>query len=90
MIKESKFKPYQKVDMLTLLRIVGVKNYEKSRFSTYIWECKCDCGNICTINEHTLLKSNHFHSCGCYQKTQNTCLSSERRVPRRGIRMVSM
>ena len=55
------------IDMLTLESIVDC--YKVLKHYQYKWNCKCDCGNSCTILESTLEDSSHFHSCGCYQKT---------------------
>lgn len=49
----------QKFGKLTAIKIVGSdKNYNK------IWECQCDCGNICTAIAKEL-KFGHKKSCGC-------------------------
>ena len=83
-MSRSHLKPGQKVGLLTLNRIVGVKTKErrrkyKSRRSAEtkihiskefinVWECKCECGNTCTRTEYTLLQDN-IHSCGCYRRS---------------------
>lgn len=45
---------------LTALRYVG-----RSR-----WECKCDCGNVCTVQTCNLTNG-HTQSCGCIAKEQS-------------------
>lgn len=44
--------------MLVIKRIGTNKN------RNVLWECKCDCGNICTKSTGDLLNS-HVKSCGC-------------------------
>lgn len=45
---------------LTVIKLDTTKNGTR-------WLCKCDCGNIKSINAY-LLKSNATKSCGCYNK----------------------
>lgn len=45
------------------LIVIKRLNYSKLGH-TYLWECKCDCGNT-TIVRGTNLKSGHTISCGC-------------------------
>lgn len=63
-MKREQFTAGQKIDMLTLIRIVEERKYKRGK--TNIWECKCDCGKVCTITETSLAKHKHYHSCGCY------------------------
>lgn len=52
----------QRFGKLTALRWTGeVKN------SFYVWECRCDCGNIVTVQSGSL-QSGNTRSCGCYRK----------------------
>ena len=46
MPKNHKYKDEtgNKYNMLTLIKNVG-----KNRHGKYVWECLCDCGNVCTI-----------------------------------------
>ena len=48
----------KKFGKLTAIKIVGSKHGNK------IWECQCDCGNICTSIAKEL-KNGHKKSCGC-------------------------
>ena len=50
----------QKFGYLTVLKRL---NYSKTGH-TYLWECKCDCGNI-TIVRGSNLRTGHTISCGC-------------------------
>lgn len=45
------------------LTVIKRLNYSEPGH-TFLWECKCDCGNI-TIVRGTNLKSGHTISCGC-------------------------
>lgn len=53
-----------KFGKLKVLRFIGkvIKN-NKLR---YMYECKCDCGNI-VIRESNTLREDHICSCGCYK-----------------------
>ena len=46
--------------MLTAIRYSGKSNVSQNA----IWECKCDCGNICYVDSNNLT-SLHTTSCGC-------------------------
>ncbi|RKZ94767.1 MAG: hypothetical protein DRQ46_09415 [Gammaproteobacteria bacterium] len=46
---------------LTVLQDVGRKN------NRVLWECRCSCGNIVTVNSNTLRRGN-TQSCGCLNK----------------------
>lgn len=48
--------------LLTALEIIG-----KSKNGTYIWKCKCSCGNFTEVPS-TRLKAGKCKSCGCYRK----------------------
>lgn len=49
----------QKFNSLTALRMLETRNR-----GYVIWECKCDCGNLCQVSSGKLL-SNNTKSCGC-------------------------
>ena len=54
----------QKFNRLTVVEKVGI-----DRYRSYLWRCKCDCGNeIVVVGRH--IKSGHTKSCGCFQKEQ--------------------
>jgi len=48
------------VGKLTVLSLDDSKNNGIRRF----WKCKCDCGNIISVNTHRL-RENLINSCGC-------------------------
>lgn len=39
-----------------------------SGYKEIMWNCKCDCGNVVTINGHNI-RSGHTKSCGCLKVT---------------------
>ena len=41
---------------------------DRDKFGRAIWECKCDCGNICYIPSNSLVTGN-TQSCGCFKKS---------------------
>lgn len=47
-------------------RLVVVSRAETTHVSTR-WNCKCDCGNTCTVLAQNL-KKGHTTSCGCYRE----------------------
>lgn len=49
---------------LTVLKSIGVNKY-----GNHIWECKCDCGNLHTVNSAKLIQGK-TKSCGCLKKEQ--------------------
>lgn len=48
-------------------RLVVIKPDKKNRHGDLYWLCKCDCGNIKSING-TKLRNGWTRSCGCLQK----------------------
>ena len=50
----------QKFGKLTVLELVP----NKRKWRSSVWKCKCDCGNICEVDSHSLRKGN-TSSCGC-------------------------
>ena len=59
-MKQTKYEPGMKFNMLTLIRLTGkIKNNCKE------WECKCDCGNITYITTSNIKTTK---SCGCLRK----------------------
>lgn len=55
-----------KFGRLTVIRDSGKR--DKSR--GVIWECLCDCGNICNVRGWSL-KSGNTRSCGCFKKDES-------------------
>ena len=47
--------------------LTAVKRTEKKRGSSYLWECRCDCGNTVYVTANSLLSGN-TKSCGCIRK----------------------
>ena len=54
-------------------RLTVLKLSHKTEYGNYIWECKCDCGNI-HLTSTSNLKGKRTSSCGCL----NIELSTER------------
>ena len=46
------------------VRLVAIKRLDKKRGSSYLWLCKCDCGNYIETSANALLMGN-TGSCGC-------------------------
>ena len=49
--------------------VVTKKTDERTSKRYIIWECKCDCGNICKVDTHCLKQGNTM-SCGCLKGSQ--------------------
>lgn len=45
-------------------KLVAIRRTDKKRYTHFIWECKCDCGNICYVDGCNL-NGGHTLSCGC-------------------------
>lgn len=45
-------------------RLIAIKRTGKKKNNSQVWECKCDCGNICEVAEGSL-QSGKTNSCGC-------------------------
>lgn len=45
-------------------KLVAIRRTDKKRYTHFIWECKCDCGNVCYVDGCNL-KRGHTLSCGC-------------------------
>jgi hypothetical protein len=45
-------------------RLKAIKRTGKKKNNSQVWECKCDCGNICEVSSGAL-KSQKTNSCGC-------------------------
>lgn len=50
----------QRFGMLTAIKYAGYSNTSGNA----VWECKCDCGNICYVDSNNLVAL-HTLSCGC-------------------------
>lgn len=49
---------------LEVVSFSRMHRYPSGRFNIH-WNCKCECGNLCEVNQ-SALKSEHTRSCGCY------------------------
>ena len=47
--------------------LTAVRRTDKKRGSSYLWECRCDCGNTVYVTANSLLSGN-TKSCGCIRK----------------------
>lgn len=60
----------QKFGKLTVISLIQKKqryrNGKPNGF-TNIWQCQCECGNICNVTTENL-RNNHTRSCGCLKK----------------------
>lgn len=55
-------------------RLIAIKNTGlKSSNRSFIWLCKCDCGNEINVNSNDL-QNDHTKSCGCLHKEQSSKL----------------
>jgi hypothetical protein len=57
-------------------RLIALKIIEMSKAGS-VWQCKCDCGEMCTVKAHSLI-SNHTKSCGCLRRKPNIDLTGRR------------
>ena len=55
----------QRFDLLTVIKSTGRSDPKNG----VIWECKCDCGNVCYKTTSSLHKSK-INSCGCVQQSK--------------------
>lgn len=64
---------------LTVIRKTNIKSNRSSDNGAYLWECRCDCGNICYYSRYTLITPYGVRSCGClyedsrYKTNKNYC-----------------
>jgi len=54
-------------EKLNVLRLYAREVYNDGKSIKYLWECKCDCGNIRIVRVEGLTTGN-VKSCGCYRK----------------------
>ena len=45
-------------------KLIAIKRTSKKKNNSQVWECKCDCGNICEVSSG-FLQSGKTNSCGC-------------------------
>lgn len=48
-------------------RLLVLKRLDEKQGTNWLWECQCDCGNICKVNTNKLTQGG-TKSCGCLQK----------------------
>ncbi len=44
--------------------LVAIERTEEKKYGSFLWRCKCDCGNECLVSAANLT-SGHRRSCGC-------------------------
>lgn len=57
-----------KFGRLTVLRKTTVRSHRKSDHNAFLWECLCECGEICYYSRYNLVSSCGVKSCGCLYK----------------------
>ena len=45
-------------------KLVAIRRLDEKKNGCFLWECKCDCGNICKVPA-SYLKNGNTKSCGC-------------------------
>ena len=50
---------------LVVLRKTSIKSHRASDNGAYLWECLCDCGELCYYSRYALITPNGVKSCGC-------------------------
>lgn len=50
---------------LVVLRKTSTKSHKASDNGAYLWECLCDCGELCYYSRYALITPNGVKSCGC-------------------------
>lgn len=55
---------YKDITGLKYGRLTVIKYKGKNKYCRSLWECECDCGNIC-IADSNVLKRGQKQSCGC-------------------------
>lgn len=66
---------YVDISMVKYGRLTALALTDMRKGGKRLWECKCDCGNICYIDSFRL-KSGHTSSCGCFRKEQRIRLNT--------------
>lgn len=61
----------QKFNRLTAIKPIG-----KYKSGNVIWQCRCDCGNICEV-EGSILRRFKQKSCGCYPSERMTKMNTK-------------
>lgn len=50
---------------LIVLRKTQIKSHKKSDNGSLLWECQCDCGEMCYYSRYALITPSGVRSCGC-------------------------
>lgn len=50
---------------LTVVRKTDIKSTRVADNGAYLWECKCECGELCYYSRYSLITPNGIRSCGC-------------------------
>ena len=66
-----------KFGRLTVNCITNIKSTKPSDNGAYLWECKCECGNICYYSRYALITPNGVKSCGCLYNDTRTTISKK-------------
>lgn len=69
----NKIKAYNFIDWVGVVsgRLI-VKCLSDKIGKNYVWECLCECGNLCYIKSRELSAKHPTRSCGCLQKESRT------------------
>jgi 5-methylcytosine-specific restriction endonuclease McrA len=54
-------------------KLVAIKPIDKRKNGKIVWECRCECGNICNVSRSDMV-SGKTKSCGCLHKESSTKL----------------
>ena len=57
-----------KFGRLTVIRKTDVHSTRPADNGAFLWECKCECGNICYYSRYALITPNGIKSCGCFYR----------------------
>lgn len=57
----------RKLENIKFGNLLVLRDSKQRKFGKILWECLCDCGNICIVNA-TYLKNGDTKSCGCLQE----------------------
>lgn len=58
-----------KFGRLTVIKQTSIKSQRSCDNGSFLWECECECGNICYYSRYSLISPRGVKSCGCYYKS---------------------
>ena len=58
---------YKDIKGQKFTRLTVIEEKGKNKYGSYMWLCKCDCGNEIVVDGASL-RNSHTKSCGCYNK----------------------